>query len=403
MKLRLRTPEGRYLSSLNRLALGCSVVLLLLTLVYVWCFESALLAGELEGYDGFISLFITDTLRYLDLVNSDEWTLLTFAIAGVKNAIAPSLLWDLAGGSWYVMAWINAAIMFASLRYLAKLCWHFQIQRQRAATMIVLLGLLPSVLYFSIGSLKELPTLLALTGFLYHYLKGDRLRWLLWAVALIVLRYQLAAILPLFVLIDRFAKRPLRVAALFLLVVSMAFPLFSSLNVLSGESTQIYRDELGTEATSGAQLESIRDGVPILSAAAIVVRTTQSALDPLLTFMNGPYLFQEGLISIEGFAYLSTLLLTLPAWWRAARRTLNAIRVDVSRDVQRLYGLVLLYVVPVGGFSFVHGRYLFPVTALLLIAGVPVARRAARSHRSSAVPTSDAGGKLAVQGGNHST
>lgn len=373
--------ERRYLSSLYRLSLCCVAISLLLTLAYIRFFERTLLDGDIRGADGFVSLFITDTLRYLDLVNADEWSVLTFAIAGVKNAIVPSLMWDAAHGNWYVMAVFNSMISLVSLIYLAKLCWHFGLPRSKAMYAVALLGLLPSVLYFSVGSLKELPTLLALTGFLYHYLKHDRMRWIFWAGLLIVLRYQLAAILPVFILAARLAKNPLRASALFLLFFSMAYPMFASFNVLSAESTELYRSEADTEASSGAQLESIRGSVPVISAAAIAIRTVQSVLDPLLTFVAGPYLFYDGSISIEGFTYLSTLLLTLPAWYRTVQRTVRSIRSNGSRDMQLLYALVLLYAIPVGGFSFVHGRYLFPLTALVIVGGATLGQKV-RSPRA---------------------
>lgn len=373
--------ERRYLSSLYHLSLCLAIISLILTLIYIRIFERTLLDGDISGSNGFVGLFITDTLRYLDLVAADEWSIFTFAVAGVKNAIIPLLMWDAVQGNWYLMAVFNSMMALATTIYLSKLCWHFHLARSKAIYSVALLGLLPAVLYFSVGSLKELPTLLALTGFLFHYLKRDQILWMLWAVLLVALRYQLVVVLPVFVLVARFAASPLRLSAIILLFFSMAYPIFASINVLSAESTEFFRSEADTESSAGAQLESIRSSVPVVSAAAIAIRTAQSVLDPLLTFAAGPYLFYDGSISIEGFAYLSTLLLTLPAWYRTAQHIVKAIRFGASRDSQLLYALILLYAIPVGGFSFVQGRYLFPLTALVIVGGTALGRRT-RSSRA---------------------
>lgn len=380
----------QYLSLLFALSACCALTSLVFVLGYVHFFENSLYQGNIEGERGFVGLYITDTLIYIDLLMVDEWSILAFAIAGVKNAFVPVLFWQLAQGSWYVMAAINAAFLYAILSYLCRLCWHFNVPQRRAAFIVALLAFLPSVQYFSVGSLKELPTLLALTGFLYHFLKGQKGYWFLWALVLILLRYQLGVLLMIFIFCASFSKSPLRMAALLVLGGTMAYPFFSHFGILSSETTEFLREETDSQASAGALLESIRETVPIASAAAVLVRALQSLMEPIITLIGGPYLFYDGAISIEGFAYLSALILTVPSWVRTAAAIFRGLLHGLPRDTEILYSLILIYGVLVGGLSFVQGRYLFPATALVLLGGVlyqqrhhKVPLRSAPARRSS--------------------
>ena len=348
----------------------CALVSLLATLIYVRLFEKMLLNGDIYGTGSIASPFVPDTLVYLDLASVDDWDIFTFAIAGVKNAIAPALLWGAAGGDWYWMAAINALVLFIGLIYLAKLCQHFKVSKNRASAAILLVGFLPAIWFFSIGSLKELPTMTALTGFLYHYLKRQSVSCLLMGILLVSMRYQLVGILPLFVIIASYSKRPLRTAVICLVIVSAMFPLFTSLGVLSLDASADFREAAGTESSLGASMEAVRDEVPILSVAVIAARVVLSVLEPLMIFVAGPYLLDDGRVSIQAFAYLSTLLLTLPAWYRTARSIVRGWRAALPLDLQSLYALILLYGVPVGGFSFIHGRYMFPLTGLVVLGAI---------------------------------
>jgi hypothetical protein len=360
----------RYLRRLYFRAAACSIASLFVTLAYVTSFHRVLLDGDIFGNDSIASPFVPDTLIYLDLIDAEDLDLPKLALAGVKNAVAPALLWGVAQGDWHLMAAINAAIAFVGLVYVAKLCRHFSVPVRRALRAITLIGLLPAVWYFSVGSLKELPAMTALTGFLYHVLKRQALPCLLWGVLLVSIRFQLALILPLFVLASSYAKHPLRITVISLLTVSAVFPIFAQLELLNLDVTAIYRESAGSESTAGAMLESLRDTVPGISALVVAIRVVQSVLEPLLAFLSGPFLFDLGKVSIQGFVYLSTLFLTLPAWFLTVRNIVRGLRVALPLDAQRLYALILAYGVPVGGFTFIHGRYLFPLTALVILGGV---------------------------------
>jgi hypothetical protein len=365
---------------LNRVALCAWLLTLAIAMAYTAFFHDALVNGDWMEVDGFSRIVIPDTFAYRSLLGED-FSLLGFAVAGVKNAIGPALLWKVAQSDWYDVAALNSLLLLATMLYTVRLCEHFRIPSKRARTIVLLLGLMPVMAYYSVGALKELPNIAAMTAFYYHFIKRQTWRWLLMAFVLFLFRYQTIVVLGMFFLVDRYAGNPLRTAVIAMVVVSMAYPLFANFNILSSESTAVFRE--GSESSSGAAIESVRDKVLVASAAAVAIRLAQSVLEPLVTFATTLSLFEEGSFSVLAFAYVSSLLLALPFWGRTLVRSyrLFFVRRPASRNLISLYALIVLFVVPVGGFSFIHHRYLFPVTALVLIAGAPLRRGTQSSSR----------------------
>lgn len=350
----------------------CCSVTTLLSLGYVAWFHAALANGDWQEVGGFTRLLIPDTYVYASLLDEDLGEI-GFAVAGVKNALGPALLWLAAGSGWYLMAAINGLFVCMTLVYAARLCRHFGLDGRQTQRVLLIAGLAPVMAYYSVGALKELPTLAALTAFLYHWMRRETWRWLLMAAILVVFRYQLVAVLALFALVDR-SKNPLRAAVIAVAVAAAAYPLFSDLAIVANETTELFREE--AESGRGAVIEQVRSSVPILSAVAVAIRVLQSLLEPLATFLGSLSVFEAGALSVLAVAYLASLLLVLPSWWRVARRSRKLFKVKRTgvRDLARLYALIVVFVVPVAGFSFVHHRYLFPVTVLVLIAGVAAPR-----------------------------
>lgn len=344
---------------------------LCLSLAYLSYFHADLLEGEWMDVRGFTRIVIPDTFVYAGLID-EEFSPLGFAVAGVKNALVPALMWWATDSSWYAVTLINSLCLLWSLIYVAKLCERFNLRGQRARFIVLTVGLMPVMTYYSTGALKEIPSLLAVTGFFFHYLAGNTRRWMAFAVALFLFRYQMAVIVTAFIVINRYCERPVRVSVLLVLAASAAYPIISSLAVFSSETTALFREEA---AGSGSAIEAMRDNVPILAAVAVLIRVGQTVLEPLVT-LAGMGSFSEGeSVSILAVVYSLSLLPVLPSWWRATGRVRRYFRRKLRRDWAALFSLLVLFVVPVGGFSFVHHRYLFPVTALVLIAGVRPRRR----------------------------
>lgn len=337
---------------------------LVATLAYIGAFHAALLDGEWLNVGGYTRLLIPDTFLYRDLLEED--LALGFFVAGVKNAIGPALLWLVAGGNWYAVAVINAGLLLLTLVYARAICRHLDVSPGATRATLLILGFLPVMFFHSVGALKELPTLAATTGFVYHWMRGHTWRWLVMAIVLVLLRYQLVPVLCAFTLVDRFARNRVRAAVLLMLALSAAYPLFSSAQLVARDATELYREE-ASSSSIGALVENVRSNVPGLSSLAVAVRVLQTISEPF----QAPFR-EDGSLSVLGIVYAVSLFLMVPAWSRTAIRLWQHLLAPRSQtDAASLLAFTVLFIVPVAGFSFVHHRYLFPVTALLLIAGSP--------------------------------
>ena len=351
---------------------------LVVSLLYTSYFHMSLDAGDWFDLGGVTRIVIPDTFVYREVLNED-FSQLGFAIAGVKNAIGPALIWTLASSNWYAVAFINSLFLLGTLLYTAKLATYFGVSTIQINYIILLLGLMPAMTYYSIGALKELPTLFLITGFYYHFVKKQTFFWVTMTLILIGFRFQLIPVFMIYILIDKFSKNPLRMAAMVLLIGSMAYPFISQMNVFSSEATLIFREESGSSL--GGAIENVLDTIPIVSSIAVFIRVFQSILEPLATFFKNWSFFEDGSFSILAFVYFTSLLITLPSWWRTLLRAYKFIRKkrhSKFRGIDSLYGFILLFTIPVGGFSFIHHRYLFPITALIMIAGAKYSRNKPR-------------------------
>lgn len=65
------------------------------SLSYVANFHSALATGDWIDIKGYTRIVIPDTFVYKGLIE-EELSLLAISVAGIKNAIGPALIWNLA-------------------------------------------------------------------------------------------------------------------------------------------------------------------------------------------------------------------------------------------------------------------------------------------------------------------
>jgi hypothetical protein len=345
-------------------------VLLFCSLLYVSYFYGALDNNEWLDVNGFTRILIPDSFLYIDLVQDiDDIEPGKVAVAGVKNAVGPVLMWLAGGSDWYGMAVVNSLLALVTGRYTIKICEHFQLSPERTFPILAILMLTPVIMYYCVGPAKELPTLTALTGFFYHFLKQHRCRWILAAAAVVLFRYQLFAVLIPFIAITRFSKNPLRNAVHLMLAAAVIYPVISQLGITNPAESENFRE--GSEGQLGAVIEYVRNSIPVASAPAALLHVLQSVLEPIVNVLRSTGFYEDGSISVISFVYFVSLLPVLPYWYRAVVRLVRLYKVKqaIEQDIMSLYVLIVLFVVPVGGFSFVHHRYLFPITALILIAG----------------------------------
>ena len=334
---------------------------------YVY-FSEALSNDEWESVSGFARIVIPDTFLYKDVLDFSD-PLTSLVLAGVKNTVGPSLIWYVADGKWIPVLFINAVLLFLTVLYLGRLARLMGIARHGAWTLMAIVAVMPATIYHSVGALKEIPTMLFLTGFFYHYLKGDRAKWVLFSLACILFRYQLAFSLFAFLVVDRFNRQALLYAFSALIVLSALYP-YIGLEVFSASSTEYYRDLYGPDGSFGGMVESVREKIPVLSAFAVLFRIIQSIFEPLLIFIRDPSFYENDDISLIGIAYFFSALLMLRYWLLFLKRTVSMLvnTNNAERNVIRLYTFCLVFIFPIGGFSFIHHRYLYPMTALVLVA-----------------------------------
>lgn len=355
------------------IALIASAAIVLAAILYTKIFYEALISEDWYSVDGFRRIVIPDTFLYKNLLES-EASIYLIAFSGIKNSIGPSLIWFLAGMNWYVVVLINALFVYISLKYLVQIGSYFYLHIHPIFIFIILLGVMPTAIYYSIGSLKELPMICSFTGFFYHYLKRQKVLWVTFFLLLVFFRYQIFIPLIIFVVLSKYSRRPLRDSIFLVIFISSIYPYIRSLNIFSLDSILLYRED--SLDTSGALIELIRDEIPGLSSIAILVRVIQSVFEPILIFIKNPTIFEDGGLSIYTASGLPEALVMAPFWILAGIGIMREIVAckEGSRDIQKMYALIVLFAIPVGGFSFIHHRYLFPITGIVMMAGLVTAR-----------------------------
>ena len=355
------------------IALIASAAIVLAAILYTKIFYEALISEDWYSVDGFRRIVIPDTFLYKNLLES-EASIYLIAFSGIKNSIGPSLIWFLAGMNWYVVVLINALFVYISLKYLVQIGSYFYLHIHPIFIFIILLGVMPTAIYYSIGSLKELPMICSFTGFFYHYLKRQKVLWVTFFLLLVFFRYQIFIPLIIFVVLSKYSRRPLRDSIFLVIFISSIYPYIRSLNIFSLDSILLYRED--SLDTSGALIELIRDEIPGLSSIAILVRVIQSVFEPILIFIKNPTIFEDGGLSIYTASGLPEALVMAPFWILAGIGIMREVVAckEGSRDIQKMYALIVLFAIPVGGFSFIHHRYLFPITGIVMMAGLVTAR-----------------------------
>ncbi len=371
----------------HAVAFFLSLFVFLISWSYYEYFSEALNNYNWLGVGGFTRIIIPDTFVYLSVIDSPN-PIVSIMLAGVKNTIAPSLIWFVTDGNWVRVLFVNSACLLIGLIYFAKTAQLFNVPRQKIWGMMFLLALLPATIYYTIGALKEIQTLVFLTGFIYHYLKGDRIRWLLFAALIVFFRYQLAASLFLFLFADRFNKRSLNVTIIVLFFLSAGYPFIKWFQIFSTESTEYYRFAFGEETSLGGIVEQVRNTLPGISVFAVLIRTFQSIFEPLLSFIKEPTFYEDGDLSIINIVNLTSSVMLLRIWFLFLKRMVLICgnQAGLHRNVIRLYMLCLVTIIPIGGFSFIHHRYLYSVTSIVLLASVIRFHRMALPVKTSMSP-----------------
>ena len=353
------------------LILILSLGIKLATQFYTYVIYKALIAENMHGMTGLARGAIPDTFLYKNILEKiliDELSISSLLM--FSNYIGPVFMWYLAGANWYLVAAINGLVIFVALHYLYQIFKFYDLKVSNTTIISVYVGVLPIIVYYSIGALKELPGLLGILGFLYHYLKQQKKYWIFYVFILIFFRQQLVIPIALFIILDKATINQFKASTLTILILAGGYPFLYQIDILASNATELFREDQTTSV--GAYIEEIRSTIPIISMVAVLLRILQAIFEPILTFIKNPTFYEYDDLSVYLLLNFIQNIVLAPFWIMAIigilRRTFR--RKKKNRDTGRLYALMVLYVGFVGGFSFISHRYLFPIIGIVLIAGL---------------------------------
>lgn len=369
----------------NGLIALCTAAVLAYALVILGVFGHALANGEWEHLFGFTRIVIPDTLLYLQIAQARSVTEFLL-LAAVKNSIAPSLVWFLLYKNWYLVTLFNALCFSLVLVYTRRILLLLDPeQRRKFPSIAVVLTIACS--YYAVGSLKEIPTLLGLTAFVYCFLTQQRARAVLWFAFLLAFRFQFAYLVLGAYLATKLRRNPFRMTLLTLAVIGAIFPLVSLLQVFTpGALSNLRLAAAGNSV--GSLVEYVRSHMLGLSLIAILIRIGQSILEPLVLLVRTRSFYEAGSLSLFHVHSMLILVVTFAAWMRACFGRFYRMASVRGRetDFGILYSFLAIATFAIGGTGLISQRFLFPVLALLLI----VARVSPQPSDTAAVAVSDA-------------
>lgn len=370
-----------YLKISNNLWWLIKILLLLLHLLigflYIQHFHSSLTSREWEHINGITRIVIPDTFIYKEIIDKNEITNInvlfdSIVSSGIKNSAGPAMLWFFAGSDWYSIFFINLIFLIFIVQYMEGLIEQYSINRTHGRIAILVFLLMPVISYYSIGSLKELPMMLVLLGFLYHINAKQYKLVIVFIVIAFIFRYQLLVIFLLFIISIQFSKNQLKFILILLFGLSAFYPLLIQLDIAEHSSTELYRSETKGLTFSGEIVEYVRNNIIILSIFSIIIRTFQTLIEPFISLIITKSFYEDESFSIYAFCHVMSLIMLVPFIKKFAERLWTSIKSGnaLSLEAQKIYSFVIILFIIIGGFSFIHHRYLVPIFPLLIIASL---------------------------------
>lgn len=352
--------------------------LLILSFSYTYCFNTLLQNGKGEGL-GFTGIVQGDTIKYYNMYLNVaiEQTLL---LLGTKDSsvIMPALLWRLLDGNWYLASFINVSLLLFVIIYLYKISIHIGLKLKSKLLLIVIL--LPETFIYTIGVLKEIPTLFLFTAMAFYYLKKKWLVFLFLFLSLAIVRYQFIIIILLFVIGNIvFKKNNLRFMVILLIFLAAIYPfLYEHVPYLGQDGALIIRGEGGGIGV-GSFIEIIKKNLYGLSLFATIMTLFQSIIEPWPA-LN---IITSSGINIIALIYSLSLFFVFRIWFRYFRLIVCAFKNPnlLGDDESTLLCISFVIIVSVALNGFVHHRYLYPDLGLVVLLS------SIKIFRNSSVPT----------------
>ena len=313
-------------------------------------------------------IIIPDTFLYLSLAKAEN-ALDAILLSVVKNSIGPSLVWMIFQENWYLVSIFNTVCFLFVLIYTRNLVFLLSpFQNSKCYSISLILTL--ACMYYSVGSLKEIQTLLGFTAFVYCFLKKQKIKALIWLLFLVLFRFQfIYIIIPVYVL-SKLRSNPAQLMLISLLIFGMIFPSLYSFEPFMSESVESFRIQSEENSFIGAKIEFVRNNVFGLSLIAIALRAIQNVLEPFILFLHTFSLYEDGSLSLFHLQSTFVLLLMLRAWVLVIFKgfRLKSDGDDNYANFGILYAFLAIAIFTIGGTGLLSHRYLVPVYGLLLVA-----------------------------------
>lgn len=340
------------------------IIILSLGFLYVFKFETSFLAREWEKVGKFTRIIVPDTLLYRIIADDYEISNGDVFNSG-KNMLVPVLLWKMVAGNYYLALLVNIGFLFGIIKTYFDVQKLLNLQNPLRNSIVVLFSS-PVIIFYSIGMLKELPSAFFLLFVTKNYLKGRNILFIFSSMLLVAVRYQYGSYIVL-LLSHRFFKRfTARSKAIVFFALMVFYPAFKGNFVFQSEATALYRQEFKTD-TIGGRVEEIRDNIYVLSSGAIIFRTLQTVFEPLITLFKNSLLFEDGYLSLNHLVETIFSLGSIPVMINFLRLSGAVIVGNQIRSNHDLSFDVLIMLILVGGFSFIHYRYIMPFMPLIFL------------------------------------
>jgi hypothetical protein len=374
------------LSNANFKLIGVSIwaIGLITTLLYSNFFIDYLVVNEWLNVSGYTRIIIPDTFLYLSILDGNS--LVSLLNIGIKNTIGPSLLWYLTDGNWYLMIFLNWLMIGLIAIYIVKISNIYSISTTQIQVAALLFLLSPTCAYYSVGALKEIPTTLLLLIYVRGILTGSKWSVIVSSILLILFRYQLAVVIGLIYILALRKKTILRNSIIIMLLLIAIYPFLQGNNLLSSEATLSYRETYGVQGSIGSYIELLRNNYPVLSIVGVLIRVLQTILEPILTLLRSGF-YEDESLSVYAVAHVTGFFLVIGYIYMYLKKLFYMIRRPgkVNSDISFLYTLLFIFLVLIGGFSFIHQRYIIPLFPLIMIAAmIPIRPTKRYTHSFSA-------------------
>jgi len=338
--------------------------------LYIAFFKDSLANGDWLSTNGYARIIIPDTLLYSGIVDVNN-IIESIQMSGIKNTIIPSFLWVISGFDWVNLLLINIGMVYLIAFYMERLAKQYQIPLEKARLAVVVFLLLPTTFYYSIGALKELPMALLILASLYYYNINKFKIFLLIVLILFMVRYQLIFII-LLLFLSKISHNSIRTSILLILLISSIYPLISFLTIFSQDTTEAFRYEYGVAGSLGSIVENIRNNYIFLSTFSILIRTFQSLFEPIIVFFKNQTFYESGDLSVWTIIHLPSNILISPYLYLFVKKNIFIYKNNkyIFNDVQTPFAFLTIALIFIGGFAFIHGRYLIPLYPLIIIASL---------------------------------